>query len=321
MNYLKLSRHIVPVNNISGIKIRFGFILLASLMLSSCQFGSKSGGYYQDDGPPSGADYQRLLATPDAVPTPLPLSKTGNKPYSALGKSYQPMLRGVPYKQIGNASWYGKKYHGRRTSSGEVYDMYQMTAAHTTLPLPSFVRVRNLDNNQSVIVKVNDRGPFLNNRIIDLSYVAALKLDVLARGTARVEVELLEPRSSSRIQLPTYQKREIQAKQPTAAYSAEPAASAKPSVNPSANTGKGTVAESQNTQGVWVQIGAFGQLDNAQNLYSRLLPSIPSLVIKQSHNHAGKLIYRVQAGPFMPLQAQQTVEQLRLLGYDSLQLK
>jgi len=129
----------------------------------------------------------------------LPLSKTGNKPYKALGNSYTPLKSARGYRAKGVASWYGKKFHGRRTSSGETYDMFAMTAAHTVLPLPSFVRVTNLDNNKSVVVKVNDRGPFLHNRIIDLSYAAADRIGITKSGTGRVEVVALEADTNTQV--------------------------------------------------------------------------------------------------------------------------
>ncbi|MGE0799038.1 MAG: septal ring lytic transglycosylase RlpA family protein [Lautropia sp.] len=151
------------------------------------------GGGYLDDGPGAddSAELARLAALPDPAPIDEPLLPRANRPYRALGNDYQPMTERLPFRQRGVASWYGKRYHGQSTSSGERYDMYRMTAAHPTLPLPSFVRVTNLDNGRSVVVRVNDRGPFLRNRAIDLSYLAAYKLDYLGAGSAPVEVELL----------------------------------------------------------------------------------------------------------------------------------
>ena len=148
------------------------------------------GGYLQGDGP--GADAPAdLSAIPDAVPRAEPLQRYTNRPYVALGKTYTPLTAPGNYKERGFASWYGKKFHGQRTSSGEVYDMYAMTAAHPTLPIPSYARVTNLANNKSVVVRVNDRGPFLHERIIDLSYTAAHKLGIVGSGSGEVEVESL----------------------------------------------------------------------------------------------------------------------------------
>lgn len=149
-----------------------------------------SGAYLEGDGP--GPDIPPdHLNTPDAVPRAEPLHRYANRPYTVLGKSYTPLTTLGPYKQRGVASWYGKKFHGKRTSIGDVYDMFGMTAASTTLPIPSYARVTNLQNNKSVIVRINDRGPFLHERIIDLSYTAASKLGIVGGGHAMVEVESL----------------------------------------------------------------------------------------------------------------------------------
>ena len=137
-----------------------------------------------------------LASIKDAVPEELPYSRYGNpKSYDVFGKTYHVLETNQGYKERGDASWYGTKFHGKRASSGETYDMYAMTAAHKTLPIPSYVKVTNLDNQKQIIVKVNDRGPFHTGRIIDLSYVAALKLDVVKHGTGRVEVEAIESAS------------------------------------------------------------------------------------------------------------------------------
>ncbi len=147
-----------------------------------------SGGYLAGDGP--GADAPTNLdAIPDAVPKAEPLHRYANREYSALGRKYVPLTATGNYKERGIASWYGKKFHGQRTSIGETYDMYAMTAAHPTLPIPSYARVTNLATGKSVIVRVNDRGPFLHDRIMDLSYVAAYKLGYINNGSAEVEVE------------------------------------------------------------------------------------------------------------------------------------
>jgi len=149
------------------------------------------GGYYLDDGPGDNppADIDSI---PDAqLKTETPLVSP-NKPYTALGKKYIPMTRYAPYYQQGIASWYGKRYHGRKTSSGEVYDMYGMSGAHPTLPIPSYVRVTNPVNKRSVIVRINDRGPFKHDRLIDLSYAAAYKLRITSRGSGPVEVEWID---------------------------------------------------------------------------------------------------------------------------------
>ncbi|NOZ11902.1 MAG: septal ring lytic transglycosylase RlpA family protein [Gammaproteobacteria bacterium] len=157
-------------------------------LLSACGGRHKRGGYYGGDGPPKRLKVD-IDAIPDAVPSGEGPSRYGNKTYSVKGKTYRPVRSVRHYKERGVASWYGKKFHGRRTSNGEVYDMYKMSAAHRTLPLPSFLRVTNLANGRSVVVRVNDRGPFYDNRLIDLSYAAAHRIGVLATGTALVELQ------------------------------------------------------------------------------------------------------------------------------------
>lgn len=160
--------------------------------------GSGRGGYYMDDGPGSNPP-AGLLDIPDPEPQVEPYSKRGNNPYVVFGKNYTPITDERPFKQSGVGSWYGKKFHGQKTSSGEIYDMYKMTAAHPTLPIPSYVRVTNLNNGKQVIVRVNDRGPFHSSRIIDLSYIAALKLGYLDKGSSQLEVERLLPEEIERI--------------------------------------------------------------------------------------------------------------------------
>ena len=149
-----------------------------------------------DDGPggPLPADLDRIA---DARPRSEPLNTGANSPYTALGRKYVPFQSLTPYRQRGIATWYGRKFHGKPTSSGERYDMYAMTAAHTILPIPSYARVTNLSNGRSIVVRVNDRGPFHAERIIDLSYAAAYKLGFVNAGSARVEVEAILPRSSA----------------------------------------------------------------------------------------------------------------------------
>lgn len=162
-------------------------VIASAALLTACSGG---GGYYKDDGPPSGffanSDFSNL---PNATPKYETPHKGANKPYVVGGKRYVPITGDQPMTQRGTASWYGKKFHGRKTSTGETYNMYAMTAAHKTMELPSYAKVTNLKNGRSVIVRVNDRGPFVDNRIIDLSYAAASKLGYVNNGTAPVKVE------------------------------------------------------------------------------------------------------------------------------------
>jgi rare lipoprotein A len=172
---------------------------LASLALAAAIAGcssSRPGGYYRDDGP-GGRPPADLDRVADAKPRAEPLHPGANNPYAALGKKYAPYRSLKPHRERGIASWYGRRFHGKPTASGERYDMYAMTAAHTILPIPSYARVTHLGNGRSVIVRINDRGPFRNDRIIDLSYAAAHRLGVVQAGSARVEVEALLPGKTS----------------------------------------------------------------------------------------------------------------------------
>jgi len=158
--------------------------------------GSGRGGYYQDDGP-GDAPPPNLLEVPDAVVRAEPYSRYGNRPYVVFGKTYTPMTDEQPFVQRGQGSWYGKKFHGQKTSSGEIYDMYKMTAAHPTLPIPSFARVTSVASGKQVIVRINDRGPFHAGRIVDLSYTAAVKLGLLQSGSQQVLLERLLPNGAA----------------------------------------------------------------------------------------------------------------------------
>lgn len=155
------------------------------------------GAFYRDDGPGANPP-ANLTAIPDAVPRVEPLNRFANQPYRRFGKSYVPMTSVAPFRESGVGSWYGRRFHGAATSSGELYDMYAMTAAHPTLPIPSYARVTNLANGKSVVVRINDRGPFLADRIVDLSYAAAAKLGYADAGSARVEVEAIVPGEPAR---------------------------------------------------------------------------------------------------------------------------
>ncbi len=209
-----------------------------------------SGAYLAGDGP--GADVPTDLdSIPDAVPKAEPLHKYANRQYSALGKTYVPMQETGKYKERGIASWYGKKFHGQNTSIGEVYDMYAMTAAHPTLPIPSYARVTNVATGKSIVVRVNDRGPFLHDRIMDLSYVAAYKLGYVNNGSAEVEVESIAVDPNAPV---------VAAVEP-APVKVEPAAVA-PTI-PVATTGA-TVGK------VYLQLGAFKAKQGAQSFLAKM---------------------------------------------------
>jgi len=169
-------------------------MVFAGAALAGCgAFSKKEGGYYRDDGPPANPP-RNVAQMPDATPRWEPLHRFANRPYEVFGKTYTPFTDLRPYRTRGVASWYGRRFHGKRTSSGERYDMYLMTAAHPLLAIPSYARVTNLENGRSVVVRINDRGPFHDGRLIDLSYAAASKLGYVGAGSARVEVESIIPR-------------------------------------------------------------------------------------------------------------------------------
>ena len=162
--------------------------IFLALLLAACGSAPKRSVYYQNDGPPERGPSE-AASVADATPRIEPLLPRANRPYVALGRSYTPLTTDVAFRERGIASWYGKQFHGNRTASGEIYDMFAMTAAHPTMPIPSYARVTHVRTRASVIVRVNDRGPFLSGRVIDLSYAAASKLGFVAGGTADVEVE------------------------------------------------------------------------------------------------------------------------------------
>ncbi|HEY8100742.1 MAG TPA: septal ring lytic transglycosylase RlpA family protein [Burkholderiaceae bacterium] len=293
--------------------------------------GSGRGGYYLDDGPGEKPP-ENLQAIPDAEPKIEPYSTKGNRPYVVFGKTYSPLTDNKPFKQRGIGSWYGKKFHGQKTSSGELYDMYKMTAAHPTLPIPSYARVTNLANGQQVIVRINDRGPFHAGRIIDLSYTAALKLGYLSTGSSELEVERLLPDDIARLakekqENPSASTRvesvPASASLPIAAAPAIPSASqaaveamlhndANPlpsaaSTNlPDAATAKPTgitvsasppIAQAAAAGNFYIQLGAYSQAEHAESIRTQLQQqwanNLPSIEIAQSN-----ALYRLYCGPF-----------------------
>lgn len=263
-------------------------LLLVVLLVSACGTSSD-----RQDGAPK--DSQDVSRVPDAVPRSEPPSRSGNpKSYVVWGKRYTTISSSAGFRERGIASWYGKKFHGRRTSSGETYDMYAMTAAHKNLPLPTYVKVRNLENGRSVVVRVNDRGPFHQGRVIDLSYTAASKLGIVGRGTGQVEVTALPP----------YQTlggaRKV-AHQPPPANSA---AASKP-------------ARAQPVTGqdnAFVQIGAFSSLENAERLRARIQSELDRPVSIQSVPDSSAA-YRVRVGPIpYPSGTDELHTQLAALG-------
>lgn len=247
---------------------------------------TRRGAYYLDDGP--GDAPPDLSAIPDAQPVAEPLHRFANNPYSVLGKDYQPLRQVRAFRETGVASWYGRKFHGQKTSSGEAYDMYAMTAAHPTLPIPSYARISA--NGRSVVVRINDRGPFLHNRIIDLSYTAAWKLGIANQGSGPVVVESILPGTNP---------------PPPVAAETDPIARFAEGVPPP--------AISPSERGIFLQLGAFGSADNAEALRSRLArnlgPLAERLTIREGEN-----LYRVQLGPWPDLpEARRAADQVASL--------
>jgi peptidoglycan lytic transglycosylase len=164
-----------------------------AMVLAACSSAPKKGGYYKDDGPAANPP-SNLAAIPDARPRSEPLHKYANRPYEVFGKKYVPLASVQPYHQRGVASWYGKRFHGQKTASGEAYDMYAMSAAHPILPIPSYARLTSLRTGRQVVVRINDRGPFHSNRAIDVSYAAAYRLGLIGTGSGEVEIDAIVPR-------------------------------------------------------------------------------------------------------------------------------
>jgi len=256
----------------------------------------RPGGYYLDDGP--GANPPANLDNiPDAVPRAEPINRGTSRPYVVMGKSYTPMTAHAPYKARGIATWYGRRYHGKQTSSGEPYDMYAMTAAHTTLPLPSYARVTNLKNGRSVVVRVNDRGPFVEGRIIDLSYTAAHKLGVLAGGNAMVEVEAIIPGSSGKIAAPAPPASIPEPPAIVAMRDPEPVMAPPSAETPPAPAVKPQIPVAAESGGYYLQLGAFGSKENAENFLTRMKAQMGGLA-ENLHIHTRDGLFRVHAGPY-----------------------
>jgi rare lipoprotein A len=243
-------------------------------------------------------------AVPDANPRSEPRARNGNPPfYDVFGKRYFVLASSAGYSERGVASWYGPGFHKVRTSTGEAYDMYAMTAAHRTLPLPAYVRVTNLQNGRSVVVRINDRGPFVGNRIIDLSYTAAAKLDMLRNGTAIVEVRTIDASTPLPVVTASTAAPAPAAEPPApAALSAAavldamvPAASAAASDTPSP-TAAPTAAASANLT-LFVQAGAFSDPANAERLAEKLRRGSYGRVFVRDDRIAGRRMYRVRIGP------------------------
>jgi rare lipoprotein A len=284
------------------LKVAFSILFLSSfVLLNGCSTVQT-----KDGPPPYDVDASNI---PDAVPKAERLSKYGNlSSYRVNGKYYYTMKSSKNYHEQGVASWYGTKFHRQRTSSGEPYNMLAMTAAHKTLPLPSYVQVTNLKNGRKVIVKVNDRGPFEANRLIDLSYVAAKKLGVVGHGTAFVDVKAIDPGEMN-----------------TTTFFAQN--TKKPEISPSSrispflaqNSKKPEVSHSSFSS-VYLQVGAFQNRQYAEKLKNRLSPMVSSPIHVTKLAHAAHHLYHVKIGPLKDVAtANQLTARLKQIGISSKQ--
>ncbi len=280
------------------------------------------------DGAPLDAP-PHLASLPDAVPQIEPIKPGGpNKPYVVLGQAYEPIAKDVPWKERGVASWYGTKFDGRRTASGELFSMYGLTAAHRTLPIPSYARVRNVSNGQEIIVRINDRGPFHSNRVMDLSYAAAVKLGVASAGSATVEIERL---TFDEIRTGAWRKGTLmdpagvdaaQAAAPVVAPAVQPTvqlAEALDATVPPAESPTVAPARAYTTaaQGFWVQLAALSKRDGVEQLQRRVATELSTLQPLVAVFHE-KPLFKLQVGPFATKdEASLAARQLR----DTLQIK
>jgi len=263
-------------------RLQLSLLIVIAVLLNGC--GSSVPTIFEsDDSAPS--QHRDLSNVPDAVPRDEPKSRYGNpKSYVVRGIRYYVKDSSDGFTQRGIASWYGTKFHGRRTSSGEPYDMYAMTAAHKTLPLPTYLEVTNLNNNRRVIVKANDRGPFHANRIVDLSYAAAIRLGITAKGTGLVEIRALSARD---------EPDEPEAIRPVIATNDK---------QPTAPT-------------MFLQVGAFSSQYNAQQLHQKLHSAAFNRAKVSPTDSNGNTVYRVRIGPLSSVdEADQLVDQLAALG-------
>ncbi len=256
----------------------------------------KGGGYYQDDGPGDDPP-ENIAAIPDAVPKDEPLQKFSNRPYEVMGQTYVPDTISTRYRARGIASWYGRKFNGKRTASGEPYNMYAMTAAHRTLPIPSYARVTNTATGTSVIVRINDRGPFHRSRLIDLSYTAAYKLGLVSKGSGEVIVERVQP--------------DVTVAPDSMAAQISPAPAAVPAAVALDSHDDSYAATEPSAAGIMLQLGAFGGVTSANKLRDKVRNSLSELsqavtVISQNGLH------KVRIGPYSDRQsAEQMAERIR----------
>ncbi|MCC5796701.1 MAG: septal ring lytic transglycosylase RlpA family protein [Methylophaga sp.] len=277
--------------------LRTNLVIVATLMLFACSTTQQR---EQQDSAPHPSQVPDIASIPDAVPRQEPLSRYGNMPsYEVFGKTYYTKASAEGYVERGLASWYGTKFHGRRTSSGEPYDMYAMTAAHKTLPLPTYAEVTNLENGRKVIVRINDRGPFVGDRIIDLSYTAAVKLGIKEQGTGMVEVRAITPGGTS---------------SSTPRQPSETQTQAQPQPQKVAQT-------SPMDAGVYVQVGAFSTMSRAQEVKTSLQQQISDSVRIQPVSRPQGDVYRVRIGPLASVEQSDALsDKLKRMGFAETQV-
>lgn len=300
---------------------------------------ARGGGYYLDDGPGDAAP-----ADLDSIAEPVPqleaLHRGTMRPYVVMGQSFTPMTELAPYKARGVATWYGRRYHGKPTASGETYDMYAISAAHPTLPIPSYARVTNVATGKSVVVRVNDRGPFLANRVIDMSYTAAHRIGMLGGGSAVVEVETIIPSAAPATAIAATQlSARVAAAQPpvtvpprpaspgphttqidpilaiaAAARTVDPVAAPLPEPLPQAGPQAASppLAKTAGAEGsgIYIQLGAFGSRENAESYLTRAKVQVEWLA-ERMHVLARDGLFRVHAGPYSnPFEARQAADRI-----------
>lgn len=310
-------------------------LLIIGAMIAGCSSPPKysnagsppytGGGYYKDDGP--GRNIPADVANiPDAVPRIEPHNRANFRPYTVMGQRFVPVGADTPLRQRGVASWYGRKFHGKKTANGETYDMYAMTAAHPTLPLPSYARVTHEQSGRSVIVRVNDRGPFLRGRVIDLSYAAAAKLGILGKGSDVVVVEAITHADiRNGLNMASSESAPVVATAvPAPAAAATPAPAPAPKPQPVAvvapapeptpdalavldsqvldalhgDAGTAPTVTEEPSKGIYLQFGAFGSYITADQLAGRLNRQIAQVELREVHIDSGANLHRVRLGPY-----------------------
>lgn len=290
-------------------------LIAAVVLLAGCAGPTMT----QRDGPPASAPDPGSL--PEIVPRNEPLSDSGNpESYTVMGQTFAVLDSAQGYAAEGIASWYGTKFHGRRTSSGEPYNMFAMTAAHTTLPLPTYVRVHNLENGRSTVVKVNDRGPFIDDRLIDLSYAAASRLGMQDQGTARVRVEALA--EGTPIMAGSDGGGEGSADDTTASASADepagPAAASSEAERAAAFLEEDATGADGFQGEAYIQLGAFEEFVNAQQVRAKATGAdVRDVIVSRVRGSDGRRIYRVRVGPLAdPAERDEVRERLRSVGLE-----